>query len=198
MNLRAFMHAIRVALALIAAAFALSTRCAAADEGAPPIDGHFALSTLDGKDVTDADFRGKWLLIYFGYTFCPDVCPTTLNQIGLALDALGAKAKDFQSVFITVDPARDSVQVMKEYLKSFDPRILGLRGQPDDIEAAAKSFHVYYRPRSLGNGQYTVDHSSYIYAIDPAGKFAALLQADLPGHSLAQALERLDAKEAAH
>jgi protein SCO1/2 len=84
---------------------------------------------------------------------------------------------------------------MKDYLKSFDPRILGLRGQPDDIEAAAKSFHVYYRPRSLGNGQYTVDHSSYIYVIDPSGKFAALLQADLPGHSLAGSLEKLDKTE---
>jgi protein SCO1/2 len=185
----------RWALSLSVAAFVVSAPCAAAEQDAPPINGHFALSTLDGKDVTDADFHGRWLLIYFGYTFCPDVCPTTLNQIGLALNELGAKAKDFQPVFITVDPARDSVKVMKDYLKSFDPRILGLRGQPDDIEAAAKSFHVYYRPRSLGNGQYTVDHSSYIYVIDPSGKFAALLQADLPGHSLAGSLEKLDKTE---
>ena len=192
MDSRAVSHLTRFAFAVaMIAALCLPGRSPAA-EPAPPINGHFALSTLDGKDVTDADFHGKWLLIYFGYTYCPDVCPTTLNQIGLALNALGPKAKDFQPVFITVDPVRDSVQVMKSYLKSFDPRILGLRGAPDDIEAAAKSFHVYYRPRSLGNGQYTVDHSSYIYAIDPSGKFAALLQADLPGHSLADALRKLD------
>jgi protein SCO1/2 len=150
------------------------------------------LSTLDGKDVSDADYRGKWLLIYFGYTFCPDVCPTTLSQIGAAFDALGPKAKDFQAVFITLDPARDKTPVMKDYMKAFDPRITGLRGEPDDIEEAAKSFHVYYRPRSLGNGQYTVDHSSYIYVIDPKGKFTELLTGDLPGHPLVDDLRKLD------
>jgi protein SCO1 len=176
-----------------AAALAFASRGAwAADEAPPPINGHFALQALDGKDVSDADFHGKWLLVYFGYTFCPDVCPTTLSQIGTALDALGPKAKDFQAVFITLDPARDKMQVMKDYMKSFDPRILGLRGEPDDIEAAAKSFHVYYRPRSLGNGQYTVDHSSYIYVIDPKGKFAELLTGDLPGHPLVEDLRKLD------
>jgi len=164
----------------------------AAEEEPLPINGHFALQTLDGKDVSDTDYRGKWLLIYFGYTFCPDVCPTTLSQIGTALDALGPKAKDFQAVFITLDPARDKMQVMKDYMKSFDPRILGLRGEPDDIEAAAKSFHVFYRPRSLGNGQYTVDHSSYIYVINPKGKFAELLTGDLPGHPLIEDLRKLD------
>lgn len=184
----------------VCAAFALAATLMLAvtavhAEGAeppPPVNGRFALQTLDGKDVSDVDFRGKWLLVYFGYTFCPDVCPTTLNQIGTALEALGPKAKDFQAVFITVDPARDKTQVMKDYLKSFDPRILGLRGEPDDIEAAAKSFHVYYRPRSLGNGQYTVDHSSYIYVMNPKGKFSELLTGDLPGHPLVEDLRKLD------
>ncbi len=156
-----------------------------------PLDGHFALATLDGKDVTDADYRGKWLLIYFGYTFCPDVCPTTLTQIGGALDALGPQAKEFQPIFITVDPARDKVPVLRDYMKSFDPRIVALTGEPDDIETSAKSFHVYYRPRSLGNGQYTVDHSSYIYVINPKGKFVELLTGDLPGHPLADDLRKL-------
>ena len=156
-----------------------------------PLDGHFALTTLDGKDVTDADYRGKWLLIYFGYTFCPDVCPTTLTQIGGALDALGPQAKEFQPIFITVDPARDKPAVLRDYMKSFDPRILALTGEPDDIETSAKSFHVYYRPRSLGNGQYTVDHSSYIYVMNPKGKFVELLTGDLPGHPLADDLRKL-------
>ena len=182
----------RHAFALAAALAFASASAWAADEAPPPVNGHFALQALDGKDVSDADFHGKWLLIYFGYTFCPDVCPTTLSQIGTALDALGPKAKDFQAVFITLDPARDKMQVMKDYMKSFDPRILGLRGEPDDIEAAAKSFHVYYRPRSLGNGQYTVDHSSYIYVIDPKGKFTELLTGDLPGHPLVEDLRKLD------
>jgi len=176
----------------VAMALAPAVAPAAEEEAPPPVNGHFALQTLDGKDVSDADYKGKWLLIYFGYTFCPDVCPTTLSQMGTALDALGPKAKDFQAVFITLDPARDKMQVMKDYMKSFDPRIVGLRGEPDDIEAAAKSFHVYYRPRSLGNGQYTVDHSSYIYVIDPKGKFAELLTGDLPGHPLVEDLRKLD------
>ena len=102
------------------------------------------------------------------------------------------KAKDFQAVFVTLDPARDKTQVMKDYMKSFDARILGLRGGPDDIEATAKSFHVYYRPRALGNGQYTVDHSSYIYVMDPKGKFTELLTGDLPGHPLVDDLRKLD------
>ncbi len=160
-----------------------------------PIDGHFTLTTLDGRTVSDSDYRGKWLLVYFGYTFCPDVCPTTLSQIGNALMALGPRAKDFQPVFITVDPARDKTEVLKNYMKSFDPRIVGLRGDPDDIESAAKSFHVYYRPRSLGNGQYTVDHSSYIYVVNPQGKFVELLTGDLPGHPLVDDLRKLVKQE---
>ena len=188
-----FLPRVRCAVALTATLIFAPMAARAGDEEPPtPVNGHFALQTLDGKDVSDANFRGKWLLIYFGYTFCPDVCPTTLSQIGTALDALGPKAKDFQAVFVTLDPARDKTQVMKDYMKSFDARILGLRGGPDDIEATAKSFHVYYRPRALGNGQYTVDHSSYIYVMDPKGKFAELLTGDLPGHPLVDDLRKLD------
>jgi protein SCO1/2 len=155
------------------------------------IDTHFALTRLDGHDVTEADYRGKWLLIYFGYTFCPDVCPTTLSQIGAALDTMGPKADSFQPIFITLDPARDSQKVMTEYLKAFGPRFIGLRGSGADIAETAERFHAYYRLRGIGNGQYTVDHSSYIYVIDPQGKFVELLTADVPGHSLADSLKKL-------
>jgi len=183
---------------LAAAGFAALMFCfaaAASDAPAPPVQspvhGHFTLEKLDGKAVSDADYRGKWLLIYFGYTFCPDVCPTTLTQIGAALKDLGSTADKFQPIFITLDPARDKQPVMAEYMKSFDPRIVALRGDPMDIEEAAKSYHVYYRPRALGNGQYTVDHSSYIYVIDPTGKFKELLTGDLPGHPLSEDLKKL-------
>lgn len=193
MNNRVVSRRLRHAFAFAAVmALTPASTWAAGKEPPPPVNGHFALATLDGKEISDADFRGKWLLIYFGYTFCPDVCPTTLSQIGAALDALGPKAKDFQAVFITLDPARDKMEVIRAYMKSFDPRIIGLRGEPDDIESAAKSFHVYYRPRSLGNGQYTVDHSSYIYVMDPKGKFTELLTGDLPGHPLVEDLRKLD------
>lgn len=156
-----------------------------------PVQGHFTLDKLDGSRASDTDYRGKWMLIYFGYTFCPDVCPTTLSQIGAALKDLGPKADQFQPVFITLDPARDKQPVMAEYMKSFDSRIVALRGDPMDIEEAAKSYHVYYRPRALGNGQYTVDHSSYIYVIDPNGKFKEILTGDLPGHPLSEDLKKL-------
>jgi protein SCO1/2 len=171
---------------------ALGTSLArAGDTPPPPVNGHFTLQALDGRTVSDTEFRGKFLIVYFGYTFCPDICPTTLTQIGQALTEMGDKAKNFQPVFITLDPTRDKAPVMRQYMTSFDPRIIGLVGDPEDIEDAAKSFHAYYRPRSLGNGQYTVDHSSYIYVIDPKGKFVELLTGDLPGHPLSANLKKL-------
>ncbi|HTK79964.1 MAG TPA: SCO family protein [Rhizomicrobium sp.] len=177
-------------VAAIAFAVALQSRAEQLPSIPPSVAGHFSLEDLNGRTVTDTDYRGKWLLIYFGYTYCPDVCPTVLNEIGTALNELGPAAGKVQPIFITIDPARDKTSVMKAYLKSFDPRIIGLRGDGEEIEAAAKSFHVYYQPRSLGNGQYTVDHSGFLYLIDPHGKFASLLTASLPGHEIAQELRK--------
>jgi protein SCO1/2 len=156
----------------------------------PAMTGHFNLHTLDGHTVTNDSFHGKWLLVYFGYTNCPDVCPTVLNEIGVALHELGPLAKKVQPVFITVDPARDKAPVLKKYLSSFDPRIIGLRGDGEETEAAAKAFHVYYRPVSLGNAQYTMDHSGFLYLIDPKGKFSSLITGNLPGHDMAQTLRK--------
>ena len=157
----------------------------------PAIHGDFDLNTLDGREVTLADYRGKWLLVYFGYTFCPDVCPTVLTEIGGALKELGAKADRVKVLFITVDPVRDTAPVMARYLKAFDPRIQGLRGDPDSIELAAKSFHVYYRARSVGGGEYAIDHSSYVYVLNPKGKFVELLAPDVPGHKMAEDVRKL-------
>ncbi|HEY6579467.1 MAG TPA: SCO family protein [Rhizomicrobium sp.] len=178
----------------IAVCFSMLLAAATAAQGAPPlpaIQGRFDLVTLNGREVTLDSYRGKWLLIYFGYTFCPDVCPTTLTEIGGALKELGKKADRVQALFITVDPVRDSRAVMERYLKAFDPRIQGLRGDPDAIEDAAKSFHVFYRARSLAGGEYAIDHSSYVYVFDPNGKFVALLAPDVPGHNMADAVRRL-------
>ena len=143
--------------AALAAALGPVTRASAA---LPPIHGQFDLTTVEGRRVTLADFKGKWLLVYFGYTFCPDVCPATLTEMGGALKELGPRAARVQALFITVDPARDSAAVIKRYLKAFDPRIEGLRGDAKATDEAAKSFHVYYRKRSVGGGEYTIDHSS--------------------------------------
>jgi protein SCO1/2 len=157
----------------------------------PANDWQFALTTLSGRDVSMADYRGKWLLIYFGYTFCPDVCPATLTDLGQGLKALGPRAARVRALFITLDPRRDTQPVLVRYLKAFDPRIEGLRGDAEETENAAKSFHVYYRARSVGHGEYTIDHSSYIYLFDPNGHFVQLLAPDAPGHKIAEDLKRL-------
>jgi protein SCO1/2 len=182
---------IRWRVALIAAALAVASPARSAAPAGVAIDGQFELTTLDGHEATLASYRGKWVLIYFGYTFCPDVCPATLTELGGALKQLGPKAKRVQALFVTVDPVRDTSQVMARYLKAFDPRIVGLRGDADEIETVAKNYHVYYRARSLGHGEYAIDHSSYIYVMDPRGNFVQLLAPDAPGHKIAQDLQRL-------
>jgi protein SCO1 len=155
------------------------------------IGGHFELSTPDGRAVTEATFRGKWLLVYFGYTFCPDVCPATLMSIAQGLKKLGPRADKVQPIFITVDPERDTPELIGQYVKDFDERFVGLSGSPQQIAAAARNFHVYYAVRKLGNNEYVVDHSSFIYVIDPNGTFVRLLSADLPGHEVADQLAQL-------
>lgn len=179
-------------VAVVVAAVALN-RAARSDTARqlPQVGGHFALSTADGRRVSDETFRGKWLLVYFGYTSCPDVCPTTLSSMAQALEKLGPLADKIQPVFITVDPARDTPEIVGEYVKDFDPRFIGLVGSPQEIAAAAKEFRVYYAVRQLGHNEYVIDHSSFIYVLDPNGTFVRLLTGDLPGHQLADELRKL-------
>jgi protein SCO1/2 len=193
-GLRRFVVVFAAALAITGAAVTVVMNRVSQSNAAqqlPQIGGHFALSMPDGSRVTDATFRGKWLLVYFGYTSCPDVCPTTLSPMALALDKLGPLADKVQPVFITVDPERDTGKIVGEYVKDFDPRFVGLVGSPQEIGTAAHEFHVYYRVRQLGNNEYVVDHSSFIYLLDPNGTFVRLLTGDLPGHQLADELRKL-------
>jgi protein SCO1 len=159
----------------------------------PHIGGHFELLTPDGRTVTDATFRGKWLLVYFGYTFCPDVCPGTLMEMTRAMQNIGSLADKVQPIFITFDPERDTPQIMGEYVKNFDPRFVGLTGTPQQTAAAAKVFHVYNSAKRLdaNSKEYVFDHSSYIYIMDPNGDFVNLLAGDLPGHEVAKNLKRV-------
>ena len=133
------------------------------------------LKTPEGGTLTDRSFPGKWLLVYFGYTFCPDACPTALNALGNALDELGPIAAKVQPIFITVDPERDTPQVIADYVKAFDPSIVGLSGTPEQIAAAAKEFRVYYEVRPLGNDEYAIDHSSFMYVINSQCQVVELL-----------------------
>ena len=157
------------------------------------IGGPFSLTDGDGKRVTDQDLRGKYALVYFGYTFCPDVCPTTLNQVAETMDRLGPRAERVRPVFITIDPRRDTPPVMKQYVASFDPRIIGLTGTEAEIAAVAKEFRVYYAPHRTGDGpnDYTMDHSSVLYLLGPDGKFVSPLRADEGAEQLTADLTKL-------
>ena len=147
---------------------------------AAAIGGPFTLTDGAGRTVTDKTFLGKYMLVYFGYTFCPDVCPTTLNDVGQALDKLGARADQVHPLFITVDPARDTPAVVKQYAAAFSPRLEGLTGTPDQIASVAHEYRVYYAAHKTGPnpGDYTMDHSSILYVMNPAGQFVGIIQAD--------------------
>ena len=157
------------------------------------VGGPFVLQDGNGKQVTDRDFRGKYMLVYFGYTFCPDVCPTTLNEISEALDHLGAKADKLQPIFITVDPKRDTPAVVKQYAAAFTPKLLGLTGTADEIAKVANEYRVYYAEHRTGPGpnDYTMDHSSVLYLMGPDGQFIAPIRTDETGPEIAADLGKL-------
>jgi protein SCO1 len=157
------------------------------------VGGPFTLQDGNGRQVTDRDFRGKYMLVYFGYTFCPDVCPTTLNEVAGALDHLGGKAAKLQPIFITVDPKRDTVPVVKQYVEAFSPRLIGLTGSPEQIAQVAQEYRVYYAEHRTGPGpnDYSMDHSSILYLMGPDGRFVAPIRADESGEQMAADLEKL-------
>jgi protein SCO1/2 len=139
------------------------------------IGGPFALTAGDGSVVTDQSLRGRWMLVYFGYTHCPNICPTTLLAISQALETLGSLAAKVQPLFVTIDPERDTPSVVADFVKAFDPRVIGLSGNPTEIAAVAKEYRVLYKktPGESSN-EYWMDHSSYIYVIDPDGRYVTL------------------------
>lgn len=145
--------------------------------GKAVIGGSFTLLNTDGDTVTAADFRGRYMLVYFGYTHCPDVCPTTLMNMARALDCLAEKAskkaKVVVPIFISVDPARDTVQVVREYVAKFHSRMVGLTGSRNQVSRAAQAYRIYSKKAEAGHGpdEYLVDHSSYIYLIAPDGDY---------------------------
>jgi protein SCO1/2 len=157
------------------------------------IGGPFMLEDGNGKPITDRDFRGKYMLVYFGYTFCPDVCPTTLNAVADAMDRLGPEAARIQPLFITVDPKRDTPKVVKQYAAAFGPAIMGLTGTPEQIAQAAKEYRVYYAEHRTGPGpnDYAMDHSSVLYLMGPDGAFVAPVRADQSGEEIAASLKKL-------
>ena len=154
------------------------------------IGGSFKLTNQDGQVVTDQDLKGHPLLVFFGFTHCPDVCPTTLFEVSEILRALGPDANRTRALFITVDPERDTPAVMKDYLSSFDPHVSGLTGDPEAIAAVAKAYRVYFKRVPLEQGGYTMDHTAIVYLMDKTGRFVSPFNVKRPIDTAAADLRR--------
>jgi protein SCO1/2 len=157
-----------------------------------PVGGPFALTGHDGRRRTDADFRGKLMVIYFGYTRCPDICPADLTSIALALDRLGAAADAVQPIFITLDPERDDPAHLAEYVAAFHPRLIGLTGTLDEIRKVATAYKVWYaKGAGAGGMDYAVDHSAFIYLVGKDGRYLGFLPPSTAAERLSEVIQRM-------
>lgn len=147
---------------------------------AAAVGGPFQLVDTNGTTVDQSVLKGKWSVVFFGFTHCPDICPTTMFELGQVEPLLGARADDFQAVLISVDPARDTVAQMKAYIANpaFPKRVIGLTGSAAQVDAAAKAYRVYYK-KSGDGPDYNVDHAAYSYLMNPKGRFACVLPYEL-------------------
>lgn len=161
------------------------------NRGTPSVGGPFSLKGTNGQVVTEKDLQGNPSLIFFGFTHCPDVCPTALQEITQVYDAMGPKGDKVTTYFITVDPERDTVQVLKDYLSSFDKRIVGLTGDPAAVEATTKAFRAYAKKVPLKDGGYTMDHTALVYLMDKQGRFVGSLNLDRAPGEAAKDVEKL-------
>jgi protein SCO1 len=194
---RVIVVAIAVAGLLVLAAGALllafrdNPKGAAGTVLASAIGGPFQLVDQSSKPFGDADLKGKWHLVFFGYTHCPDTCPTTLNELALALAQLGKQRDSVGIVFITVDPERDTPEILKSYVESFDAPIVALTGTAAEVAQAAKDYRVYYAKHPRADGGYDMDHSAVIYVMDPQGRFTATFTPDSTADAIAARLQKL-------
>lgn len=158
--------------------------------GVALVGGPFSLVDQDGRRVTEKDFLGKYMLVFFGYTYCPDVCPTELQVMTAALDQMGTTADRIQPVFVSIDPERDTPPVMKAYVANFGPRLVGLTGTPEEVAGIARAYRVYYAKAGNGSGKdYLMDHSSIIYLMGPDGRFLTHMAYTTDAAKLAQELK---------
>ena len=158
--------------------------------GTALVGGPFSLVGANGKPVTDRDFRGRYMLIFFGFTHCPDICPAELQVIAQALEQLGDKAKNVVPIFITLDPERDTPEAMGNYVKSFGPNFVGLTGSTEAIAAAAKAYRVSYAKveNKESAADYSVDHSALVYLMDPEGRYVTHFSYGLSADQMAEKL----------
>lgn len=156
-----------------------------------PVGGPFALIDHTGTARTEQDFRGKLLLVYFGFTYCPDVCPADLQNIGLALDQLGAAGGRVQPLFVTLDPERDTPAHLADYVPAFHPRLIGLTGDDAAIRAAADAYKVYYaKVMNEGGNDYTVDHTAFIYLMGADGRYLGFFPPGTGAERIAEMLRQ--------
>jgi protein SCO1/2 len=154
------------------------------------IGGPFNLTDQNGKPVTDKDLKGHPTLVFFGFTHCPEVCPTTLFDISEVLNKLGPDAAKVNAVFITVDPERDTPAALKDYLSSFNPRLIGIGGDAQELATVAKEYRVYYKKVPLKDGDYTMDHTAIVYLMDKNGQFVSPFSLKRPPEASAAELRR--------
>jgi protein SCO1/2 len=181
-----------VAAGMLAACGADAPKFRSTDITGADFGKELSLTAPDGKPRTLADFRGKAVVIFFGYTHCPDICPTTLADMAGVMKKLGTDAARVQVLFVTLDPERDTPDVLANYVPAFDPAFLGLRGDDAATQRAAKEFKIFYEKRP-GNapGAYTVDHSAQSYVIDPQGRLRLFVRNDRIAQDLAEDLRVL-------
>jgi protein SCO1 len=160
--------------------------------GKADIGGPFKLTDQHGKTVTDGDFRGRVMLVFFGFTHCPDICPAELQVMSATLDALGPKGADVVPIFITLDPERDTPEVMGDYVKNFGSRFVGLTGSPEAIAAVAKAYHVAYSKYQPGGtaSDYSIDHSAFVYVMGKDGEYLTHFAYGTPVAKMAETLRR--------
>lgn len=161
--------------------------------GQPTVGGPFVLVNGDGETVTEKNFAGRPMIVYFGFTFCPDVCPTELSAVADALDLLKPEeAERFQPLFITIDPERDGPEAVKDYAAAFYPTMVGLTGTLEQVRAAAKAYRVYFaKQEAKDGGPYTMAHSSYIYVMDAEGRYAKHFSMGTTPETIAEGLREL-------
>ena len=188
------------AIAVAACATALwmgLTLRAQVQSGATKIGGPFTLVDDTGAQVSEADLKGKPTVMYFGYTFCPEVCPTTLTDLAQWMQMIGQDADRLNYVFVTVDPERDTPKVMHDYVSAFDPRIRGLTGTSEQIAKVTKEYGVYYKRIPTSDGGYVMDHSAVLYMMDPNVRFVGVIPYQEDTAKAVAKLKKLAAQSAA-
>jgi protein SCO1 len=186
-----FLFVIALFIAGFAAAYSIRfTPEGSRTEGRALIGGPFSLSDPSGKRVTDSDFRGKLMLVFFGYTHCPDVCPTELQNMAEVIGKLGPDAQQVAPIFISVDPARDTPEALSSYVENFSHSITGLTGTQDEVASAAKAYRVFFRKADGNQDNYSVDHSAFVYLMDRNGNYITHFMFNTPAETVVKEIKK--------